>query len=91
MKNKNTVLLKQFDVAIQSVGKETPLGIYLKKYQIKLLNNQLKGIEIPRFIDNISKIARVDNQGIPTEVLKLMSMVNKKGILGSFGLGLRML
>jgi len=51
----------------------------------------LKGLEIPRFTDGISKVVRKSHQGVPTSVTKLISMVNRRGILSGFGLGLRML
>ncbi|WP_258088442.1 bacteriocin immunity protein [Weissella fangxianensis] len=91
MKNKNTALLNQFDIAIQEVDENSKLSKFLIEYRNKLLNNKLKGIEISQFIDGISKIIRKDHQNVPHSVLKLMSMVQYRGIWNGFGLGLRML
>ena len=84
-------LLNQFVLAIDDVGKDSELGVFLSSYQEKLTKNQLKGLEIPRFTDKISKVVRKSHQGVPTSVTKLISMVNHRGILDGFGLGLRML
>lgn len=84
-------LLNQFTLAINDVGKDSELGVFLRTYQEKLAKNQLKGLEIPRFTDGISKVVRKSHQGVPTSVTKLISMVNRRGILNGFGLGLRML
>lgn len=84
-------LLNQFALAINDVGQDSELGLFLSAYQKKLTKNQLKGLEIPRFTDGISKVVRKSHQGVPTSVTKLISMVNHRGILNGFGLGLRML
>lgn len=84
-------LLNQFVLAIDDVGKDSELGVFLSSYQEKLTKNQLKGLEIPRFTDGVSKVVRKSQQGVPKSVTKLISMVNHHGILNGFGLGLRML
>ncbi|MGK4018661.1 hypothetical protein [Weissella paramesenteroides] len=84
-------LLNQFVLAIDDVGKDSELGVFLSSYQEKLTKNQLKGIEIPRFTDGVSKVVRKSHQGVPKSVTKLISMINNRGILNGFGLGLRML
>lgn len=89
--SKKEDLLNQFALAIDDVGKDSELGIFLITYQEKLAKNQLKVLEIPRFTDKISKVVRKSHQGVPTSVTKLISMVNHRGILDGFGLGLRML
>ncbi len=48
-------LSRQFVLAINDVGKNSELGIFLSTYQAKLDKNQLKGLEITRFTDGISK------------------------------------
>lgn len=83
-------LSRQFVLAINDVGKNSELGIFLSTYQTKLAKNQLKGLEIPRFTEGISKVVRKSHQGVPTSVTKLISMINQRGILNGFGLGLRM-
>lgn len=83
-------LSRQFVLAINDVGKNSELGIFLSTYQTKLAKNQLKGLEITRFTDGISKVVRKSHQGVPTSVTKLISMINQRGILNGFGLGLRM-
>ena len=83
-------LSRQFVLAINDVGKNSELGIFLSTYQSKLDKNQLKGLEITRFTDGISKVVRKSHQGVPTSVTKLISMINQRGILNGFGLGLRM-
>lgn len=91
MSQKKKDLLNQFTLAINDVGRDSELGVFLRTYQEKLAKNQLKGLEIPRFTDGISKVVRKSHQGVPTSVTKLISMVNRRGILNGFGLGLRML
>lgn len=91
MSQKKKDLLNQFTLAINDVGRDSELGVFLRTYQEKLAKNQLKGLEIPRFTDGISKVVRKSHQGVPTSVTKLISMVNYRGILNGFGLGLRML
>lgn len=83
-------LSRQFVLAINDVGKNSELGIFLSTYQTKLAKNQLKGLEIQRFTEGISKVVRKSHQGVPTSVTKLISMINQRGILNGFGLGLRM-
>lgn len=46
-------LLSQFALAIDDVGQDSELGIFLSTYQEKLAKNSLKGLEIPRFTDGI--------------------------------------
>lgn len=83
-------LSRQFVLAINDVGKNSELGIFLSTYQTKLAKNQLKGLEITLFTEGISKVVRKSHQGVPTSVTKLISMINQRGILNGFGLGLRM-